>query len=54
MNDKPQDWKNYEDFAAAIDTNRLPATDALVGRAQTFELPGGAYAATFVDGQKLS
>ncbi|OMW48250.1 molybdenum cofactor biosynthesis protein F [Burkholderia pseudomallei] len=54
MNDKPQDWKNYEDFAAGIDTNRLPATDALVGRALTFELPGGAFAANFVDGQTLS
>ncbi|KGX95129.1 molybdenum cofactor biosynthesis F family protein [Burkholderia pseudomallei A79D] len=54
MNDKPQDWKNYEDFAAGIDTNRLPATDALVGCALTFELPGGAFAANFVDGQTLS
>jgi hypothetical protein len=29
---KPADWKNYEDFAAGIDTNRLPTTAALAGR----------------------
>jgi hypothetical protein len=29
---RPAEWKNYEDFAAGIDTNRLPPTDALVGR----------------------
>ena len=29
---RPADWKNYEDFAAGIDTNRLPPTDALVGQ----------------------
>jgi hypothetical protein len=28
---KPADWKNYDDFAAGIDHNRLPSTDALVG-----------------------
>ena len=30
-NDKPTDWKNYEDFAAGIATNRLPNTDRLAG-----------------------
>ena len=29
--DRPSDWKNYEDFAAGIATNRLPATERLVG-----------------------
>jgi hypothetical protein len=29
---RPTDWKNYEDFAAGIATNRLPASDAWVGR----------------------
>lgn len=29
---KPADWKNYEDFAAGIATNRLAPTDELVGR----------------------
>jgi hypothetical protein len=33
---RPANWKNYEDFAAGIDTNRLPGTDALVG--QRFEV----------------
>jgi hypothetical protein len=27
----PDDWKNYEDFAAGIDTNRLPPSTALTG-----------------------
>ena len=30
--DKPSDWKDYDDFAAGIDTNRLPRTDALKGQ----------------------
>lgn len=34
--DKPSDWKDYDDFAAGIDTNRLPRTDALKG--QVFEI----------------
>ena len=34
--DKPSDWKNYDDFAAGIDTNRLPRTSELAG--QTFEI----------------
>ena len=29
--DRPSDWKNYEDFAAGIATNRLPATERLTG-----------------------
>jgi len=32
MEHTPQDWKNYEDFAAGIDTNRLPCTEALAGK----------------------
>lgn len=30
--ERPQDWKNFEDFAAGIDTNRLPPSAALAGR----------------------
>jgi hypothetical protein len=45
MNDtkdpKPAEWKNYEDFAAGIATNRLPSTDALVGRAFKIMLKDG-------------
>lgn len=33
---QPTDWKNYEDFSAGIDTNRLPRTDLLIN--QTFEI----------------
>jgi hypothetical protein len=33
MNDtRPADWKNYEDFAVGSAANRLPPTDALVGK----------------------
>jgi len=35
---RPADWKNYEDFAAGIDTNRLPTTDALVGKSLALAL----------------
>lgn len=37
---RPADWKNYDDFAAGIATNRLPASDALVGRVLRVNLPG--------------
>ena len=29
---KPADWKNYDDFALGIATNRLPSTEALIGK----------------------
>lgn len=32
MTEKPQEWKNYEDFARGIATNRLPVSDCLKGR----------------------
>lgn len=31
MNENPKDWKTYDQFAYGIDTNRLPATEALSG-----------------------
>ena len=31
----PPDWKAMDDFAAGIDTNRIPATDRLAGQAWT-------------------
>ena len=40
--DKPKDWKNYEDFAAGIDHNRLPATDELVESKFDLRLESGA------------
>jgi hypothetical protein len=43
--DKPSDWKEYDDFAAGIDTNRLPTTDGLVGK---------KYDISLADGTKLS
>ena len=39
--DKPADWKNYEDFSAGIDHNRLPATDELVGTTFNIRLESG-------------
>lgn len=39
---RPAGWKNYEDFAAGIATNRLPATDALAGRHFLVTLKNGA------------
>jgi hypothetical protein len=54
MDNRPQDWKNYEDFAAGIDANRLPTTQALVGRDFTFALPDGEFHARFVDGHTLA
>jgi len=30
--DQPGNWKNYEDFSAGIDTNRLSRTDCLINR----------------------
>ncbi|MEV4097534.1 MoaF C-terminal domain-containing protein [Streptosporangium saharense] len=29
--DRPDGWKNMDDFAAGIDTNRIPVTDVLAG-----------------------
>lgn len=38
---RPADWKNFEDFAAGIATNRLPATDALVRESLEITLKNG-------------
>ncbi|MBV5294970.1 MAG: MoaF N-terminal domain-containing protein [Curvibacter lanceolatus] len=38
---RPAGWKNYEDFAAGIDTNRLPRSLALLGQALHLQLPEG-------------
>lgn len=38
---RPAGWKNYEDFAAGIDTNRLPRSAALVGQPLRVLLPDG-------------
>lgn len=37
---RPAGWKNYDDFAAGIATNRLPRSDALVGQTLRVNLPG--------------
>lgn len=37
----PEEWLNYEDFAAGIDTNRLPRSAALVGQVLAFALDNG-------------
>lgn len=38
--DKPKEWKDYEDFAAGIDTNRLPRSEDLVGKHFDIRLSG--------------
>ena len=40
----PAEWKNYDDFASGIATNRLPTTGALTAK---------DFALTFEDGRKL-
>jgi hypothetical protein len=53
-NDKPTDWKNYEDFAAGIATNRLPNTDRLAGSEFRITLAGGTdRTLKFVNGKTL-
>ena len=37
----PEDWLNYEDFAAGIDTNRLPRSATMVGQTLEFQLDSG-------------
>ena len=50
--DKPTDWKNYEDFAAGIATNRLPNTDRLAGSEFRIRLADGTdEMITFIDGK---
>ena len=44
---RPAGWKNYEDFAAGIATNRLPASAALVGQSFDVRLDGAAWALLF-------
>lgn len=44
----PEEWLNFEDFAAGIDTNRLPRSAALVGQTLEFALDNGrAFKLTF-------
>jgi hypothetical protein len=46
---KPAGWKNYEDFAAGIATNRLPASDALVRATCLCHWVGERLDLTFLD-----
>lgn len=39
--ENPKDWKTYDQFAYGIDTNRLPATDALAGSTHTIRFEDG-------------
>jgi hypothetical protein len=38
---RPAGWKNYDDFALGIATNRLPSSDALAGRTLRLVLASG-------------
>lgn len=37
---RPAGWKNYDDFAAGIATNRLPRSEALIGQTLRLQFPG--------------
>jgi hypothetical protein len=51
----PADWKTYEELAYGIDTNRLPATDALAGADLPIRLnDGSTLHLRFEDGERLS
>ncbi|MDO6965909.1 MoaF C-terminal domain-containing protein [Rhizobium alvei] len=39
----PKDWKTYDQFAYGIDTNRLPATDALAGTSHVIDFEDGRW-----------
>ncbi|WP_434714280.1 molybdenum cofactor biosynthesis F family protein (plasmid) [Rhizobium sp. YTUHZ045] len=41
MNQNPKDWKTYDEFAYGIDTNRLPATEALTGSSHKISFGDG-------------
>jgi hypothetical protein len=41
MTDTPEEWLNYDDFAAGIGTNRLPRTAALAGQTFAITLANG-------------
>ena len=50
--DRPAGWKNYEDFAAGIATNRLATTDHLVGSEYRITLSDGMdMTCTFLDSE---
>ncbi|WP_374654516.1 MoaF C-terminal domain-containing protein [Phenylobacterium sp.] len=49
----PTGWKRYEDFAAGIDTNRLPTTFALVGRPLTITTADDVLELEFVAGDQV-
>jgi MoaF C-terminal domain/MoaF N-terminal domain len=44
---KPADWKTYDEFAAGIATNRLPASGNLVGTTHTVQLAGRSLTLAF-------
>lgn len=51
---RPADWKNYEDFAAGIDTNRLPPTAALRGQKWDLSLANRRPKVSFLAADQLT
>lgn len=50
--ENPKDWKTYDQFAYGIDTNRLPATDALAGSSHFVRFEDGrTLSLAFADGK---
>ncbi|MBK6864421.1 MAG: MoaF N-terminal domain-containing protein [Ideonella sp.] len=50
---RPAGWKNYDDFAAGIATNRLPASNALVGQTLVLQLEGFSLTLSFKDAHEV-
>lgn len=50
---QPANWKNYEDFAAGIATNRLPVTEALRGGQLRLHLPDGTLELSFESSDRV-
>ncbi|MEM9633017.1 MAG: MoaF C-terminal domain-containing protein [Pseudomonadota bacterium] len=50
----PDDWKDYDEFAAGIDTNRLPHSEDLIGQTLDIELKSGrSFTLTFTGKHEL-
>lgn len=51
---RPAGWKNYDDFAAGIATNRLPASPALIGQTLALQFDGFGLTLAFKAAHEVS
>lgn len=54
MSKTPPGWKNYDDFAAGIATNRLPATAAFAGKTMSVAFAEGSLEMRFIDAHRVA